>query len=142
MNRRSLLGAAIATTVSLSGCLVSARRPTVSGDEPTLSPGEEATLSVEARSVRGLRFEDLPDEAHAIFDLDAVDISPRPSSVAESYPPIWYWRVPRSSVEVHVPIWIPPDSPPGEYRYAVTVTASDEITSGPTTEAFSILVAA
>ena len=141
MNRRIFLGAAGGVTASLSGCLGSVRPPDVGGDEPTLSPGEEATLSIAARSVRGLRFEAMPDEAHVIFDLDDVEISPRPSTVAESYPPIWYWRVPRWTVEVHVPIRIPPDSPPGEYHYAVTVSATDEITSNATTEAFSVLVA-
>ncbi|SDR35856.1 COG1361 family protein [Natronobacterium texcoconense] len=140
MKRRPLLGLAIGTTASLSGCLGRIRPPEVIGDEPTLSPGEEATLSIEARSARGLRFEELPDETHAVLEIGDAEIEPSPSRIAESYPPDWYWRFARWSVEVRVPIRIPPDSPPGEYQYAVTVTATDDIRSDATTEEFSILV--
>ncbi|RQG97910.1 hypothetical protein EA473_01575 [Natrarchaeobius chitinivorans] len=112
----------------------------MSGDEPTLSPGEETTLSVDARSVRGLKFQELPDEDHVTFDLDNVELSPGPSSVAESYPPVWYWRFTRWSVTVEVPIHVPSDSPPGEYQYAVSVTPSGRISSDTTTEEFSIQI--
>lgn len=140
MDRRSVCGLALGTALSLSGCLGRVREPSVTGDEPTLTPGETATLSVRARSVSGLRFEDLPDDDAISIDLNDAELTPSPSTIAESYPPVWYWRVTRWSVDVSVPIRVHPETPPGEYQYAVSVTAADRISSDVTTETFSILV--
>ncbi|MEY7851165.1 hypothetical protein AB7C87_18415 [Natrarchaeobius sp. A-rgal3] len=112
----------------------------MSGDEPTLSPGEETTLSIDAQSVRGLRFEGLPDEDHVTFDLDNAERSPSSSSTVQTDPPVWYWRFTHWSVTVEVPIHVSSDSPPGEYQYAVSVTPSGRISSDTTTEEFSIQV--
>lgn len=141
MKRRAAVGLSLGATASLSGCLGRVRPPAVSGGEPTLSPGAEATLSVEARSARGLRFTELPSEDRVVVDVNDAELSPSPAGGADTYPPVWYWRFARWRVAVTVPVRVPPESPPGEYRYAVGVTATGDIGSDEVTAAFSIRVA-
>lgn len=141
MKRRTTVGLSLGATAALSGCLGRVRPPAVSGDEPTLSPGAETTLSVEARSARGLRFTELPSEDRVVVDLNDAELSPETAGGADTYPPVWYWRFARWRVTVIVPVRVPAESPTGEYRYAVGVTATDDIRSDEITAEFSIRVA-
>lgn len=98
-------------------------------------------IDAEGRNVGGLVFSSLPEEAPVKLDLTRATVSPSPSSVVDSYPPYWDWRIPKQSVSVAVPVSVPEDADPGEYQYAVL--AYDFPNRGPeasVSETFAITV--
>ena len=148
MNRRQFLTTSSAgMTIGLIGCLSEGGgeendewSPGIDGTEPEVSPGEEATLTVEAADVAGLNFSEPPDRDTIEFPTTDYDISPSPAHQDDSDPPIWYWES-RTSIEVNVSIRIADDATPGDYPYSVRGLDSDELASAESiTEEFTITV--
>lgn len=142
-SRRTVVGTVVGGVVlvvlwTLRGFVGS---PSVKGTDSELRAGTTSTIDVEARNVGGLVFSSLPEETSVRLDLSRATVSPRPSSVIDTYPPYWYWRIPRPSVSVAVPVSAPGDAEPGEYRYAVRAYDSpDRDAATSVTEEFTISV--
>ena len=127
MNRRRFAAALLAAgTVPLAGCAGDgAWDPTVDGGTPTLSPGEEATVTVRASDVGGFSFHPPPDGITIGWTDSERDVSPSPDSGADSAPPRWFWSR-RTDVTVEVPIGVAETAAPGEYQYGVTVFPDED----------------
>jgi hypothetical protein len=95
--------------------------PSVSGDEPTVEPGQRVTLTAEATDVTEFRFlPQVPEAYHESVSLVETGVSPTPSSQADSFPPIWYWDRPRD-VTGELVVGVAGDAPDGEFGYDVSV---------------------
>jgi hypothetical protein len=134
MKRRRLLVITGGALCGTAGCL---RRVTVneadgapSVDAATveLGPGEEATVTVTAENVGSMSINtfvapaDSSRESKPVVGLDEENLSPSPTSVAESMPPDWNWSPPRATISYEAPIGVPSDVSPGVYDYPVTVS--------------------
>lgn len=144
MKRRhtlALLGSVLAGT---AGCLDASGPPSVTGTEPTLAPGEQSTVSVEAENVGSMHVSALPAMSPApdavYIDLTDADLTPDPSSGAESFPPYWNWGRSRQSVTVTLPLRIGSDVRSGDYEYGVAVWNDADRSSEGTERTFSITV--
>jgi len=129
MHRRTYLAAATGVLTAVAGCLTSpgaSGPPTVSGDEPTVSPGDRVTLTAEATDVTEFRFlPPVPDGYGEYVSLVGTDVTPTPSSQADSFPPIWYWDRPRDATGELV-VEVAGDAPDGEFGYDVSVANGDD----------------
>jgi hypothetical protein len=102
---------------------------TVTGDEPTLAPGDESTLHVEANPVQSLQI--LPERPAGLradgtteaVELDVLNttLEPGPSGGEDSLPPTWLWGPP-TRVSAEVPVFVSDSADTGEYPYVVEVT--------------------
>ncbi|WP_336328727.1 hypothetical protein [Halovenus sp. HT40] len=143
MKRRRLLVTMGAALFGTAGCL---RRLTVdeadgppSVDTPTveLGLGEEATVTVTAENVGSMSINtlvapaDSSRESRPVVGLDEENLSPSPTSVAESMPPDWNWSPPRATISYEAPVRVPSDVSPGVYDYPVTVSKDGVRESGP-----------
>lgn len=141
--RRTVVGAVVGAVVLvvlwvLRGFIGS---PSVGGTEPELRPGTSSAVDIKARNAGGLVFTSLPNETAIRIDLNEATLSPRPSFEVDTYPPYWYWRIPRQSISVEVPVVVNDDAEPGVYHYAVRAyDSSDRDTATSVTEAFAITV--
>ncbi|MFC7229373.1 hypothetical protein N0B31_18380 [Salinirubellus salinus] len=124
MHRRTYLSAAIGVLTATAGCLgrsSASGPPTVSGDEPTVGPGQRVTLTAEATDATEFRFlPQVPEAYHESVSLVETDVSPTPSTQADSFPPIWYWDRPRD-VTGELVVEVASDAPDGEFGYDVSV---------------------
>lgn len=122
MNRRQLVAGLLAAgTATAAGCAGDEEwTPEIDGDSATLSPGEEAIVTVHATDGGGFGFQPPPDGISIRTDAPERDVSPPPDSGADSYPPRWFWSS-RTDVAVEVPIAAADTAAPGEYQYGVTV---------------------
>ncbi len=129
MNRRKVLqavgGAGIA---AMSGCLGTLNHvtsggwsPQVESEGPTVAPGAESTLTVEATDIGGFQFI-LPKSEGIDFktSLDDTMVSPTPDSGNDSLPPQWFWSS-RTDVTVTTPVVVAEDVIPGGYEYGARV---------------------
>lgn len=133
MNRRKVLqGAGGAGIAAMSGCLGTLNQitgdgwsPRVEGENPTIAPGEESTLTVEATDIGGFQFI-LPESEGINFktSLDDTTVSPMPDSGNDSLPPQWFWPS-RTDVTVTTPVVVAEDVIPGEYEYGARVWPID-----------------
>jgi hypothetical protein len=78
--------------------------------------------------VTGVRLR-LPNASGVSLDVGNATVEPSPDSVAESYPPIWQWDSPQSSVTVTVVIQVAPDAPTGRVAYGVELFGTDSATA-------------
>lgn len=142
-SRRTVVGTVVGAVVlvglwTLRGVVGS---PSVRGTDSELRAGTMSTIEVGAHNVGGLVFSSIPEEPSVHLDLNRATISPHPSSEVDTYPPYWYWRIPKQSVSVSVPVSAPDDAEPGEYRYAVRAYgSSNRDTATSVTEEFVISV--
>ena len=122
MNRRQLVaGLLSAGTATVAGCAGDEEwTPEIDGDSVTLSPGEDATVTVRATDVGGFGFRPPPDGIRIRTAAPELDIAPPPDSGEDSYPPRWFWSS-RTDVTVVVPIAAAETVDPGTYRYGVAV---------------------
>jgi hypothetical protein len=125
--------------VTLAGCLRAdgGGGPVVEGSDVTLAPGERASVTVRAETVDRLRF------GVSFLDSDAVavesfDVTPPPDAVAESFPPVWSWDDPQSSVQATMALRASEDAPAVRVSYSVTAALGDD----EVTEAFDVEVRA
>jgi len=134
MRRRRALAALPAPALAATaGCLDAlgaaagaSGDPAVDGPEPTLAPGAETTLTVEATAVDELRVTAYCASDDAVtFDVNAADLTPGPSGVQESYPPIWHWRYP-VTVTVELPVRVAGDAAPGRCEYGLAAAQGDD----------------
>ncbi|QAU12333.1 hypothetical protein EKH57_06155 [Halorubrum sp. BOL3-1] len=127
MNRRRFTAALLAAgTVPLAGCGSDGEwNPTVDGDTPTLSPGEDTTVTVRATDVGGFAFRSPPNGITIGWAASKRDVSPPPDSGEDSAPPRWFWSR-RTDVTVEVPIAAAETVDPGTYQYGVTVVPDDD----------------
>jgi len=123
--------------VALAGCLRAdgGGGPVVEGSDVTLAPGERASVTVRAENVDRLRF------GVSFLDSDAVtaesfDVTPSPDAVMESFPPVWSWNDPQSSVEATMVLRASADAPDVTVSYDVTAALGDD----EVTEAFDVEV--
>lgn len=91
----------------------------ITGEEPTLDPGESIRLRVTATSVTGLHLGVPLDEDDVDFSANDAAVSPTPDRQLDSYPPQWRWDQ-CVDVAVEVPVAVAADARPGEYTYSVT----------------------
>lgn len=124
MHRRSYLSGVAATLVAGTGCLGQPRAsgpPSLSGEEPSVDPGQRVTLTADAENVTEFRFEpQVPENYHEHVSFVETDVSPTPSTQADSFPPIWYWDRPRD-VTGELVVEVAADAPDGEFGYGVSV---------------------
>lgn len=145
MRRRQLL-AALGTTIPFAGCLSTAAddespeqspTPTATDGEsseksqtpttvseieitvPTVSPGETATITINAQSVTHIRFSNIPD-INATVEYEDAEFSPSPSTVWDRKPPTWEWS-PAETVTGDVPLTVSESVPQGDYQYAIAI---------------------
>lgn len=134
MNRRQILqGSILPLTIPMVGCLTSGDNeadctdpwtPSVEADEPTLSPGDETTIQIEAKNVSGFYLTEVPpDEADLEIDVARASVSPTPDQTADSYPPQWYWSE-CTNVEVVIPVRVAEEAEPREHVYTVRLVQS------------------
>ena len=135
MDRRAFLAGSSTLAVGASaGCLgwtgAPARSTTeslaVEGDEPTLEPGDSATLVVRTTAIQRCQFTAYCHETAGVeLRLNDAALAPEPTAgVMDSYPQIWTWKR-RRDVTVNVPVDVAPDASPGQCEYAVAVAADD-----------------
>lgn len=129
MHRRTYLSGVGAALAAGAGCLGQPRAsgpPSVSGEEPTVAPGNRVTLTAEAENVTEFRFEpQIPEVYHESVSLVETDVSPTPATQADSFPPIWYWDRPRD-VTGELVVGVAKDAPEGEFGYGVSVANDDD----------------
>ena len=113
--------------------------PTIESPERYMSPGEKATLSIEATDVSRLSVLTSSTEGFITFDFDYQNVSPPPDYQDYSYPPGWYWSS-RRDVELEVPVELGDEAPIREYHYEVRVWDGTDETANSITEEFSINV--
>lgn len=92
MDRRGFAAALLsAGTVQLAGCAGDDEwDPTVDGDAPALSPGDETTITVRASDVGGFGFHPPPDGITLGWTASEREVTPSPESGADSAPPRWF----------------------------------------------------
>ena len=140
MNRRRFAaGLLTAGTVPLAGCGSDGEwDPSIDADAPTLSPGEETTVTVRASDVGGFAFRPPPDGISIGWTASERSVSPPPDSGEDSAPPRWFWSR-RTDVTVEVPIAVAETADPGEYQYGVVVFPNDD-SDREVSESFDITV--
>jgi len=140
MNRRRLVaGLRSVGAVPLAGCAGDGEwNPTVDGDALTLSPGEEATVTVRATDIGGFAFRPPPEGITIGTAASERSVSPPPDSGEDSAPPRWFWSR-RTDVTVEAPIAVAETAEPGEYQYGVAVFPGDD-SERSVREAFEITV--
>ncbi|MEZ3164387.1 hypothetical protein ABNG03_13830 [Halorubrum sp. RMP-47] len=141
MNRRCFVaGLLSAGAVSLAGCAGDDGEwdPSIGGDTPTISRGDEATVTVEATDIGGFTFRPPPDGITLGLSDSERDVSPSPDSGEDSYPPTWFWSG-RTIVTVMVPVAVAKSVETGEYQYGVTVYP-DADSERSVRESFSVTV--
>ena len=129
VRRRTHLSGLAGLLAAGAGCLGSTGAsgpPTVTGDEPTVEPGQRVTLTAEATNATEFRFAlQVPDEYGPHVSLVETNVSPTPASQADSFPPIWYWDRPRD-VTGELVVEVAGDAPEGEFGYAVSVANGND----------------
>ena len=138
----TLAAAALLVAGCLGGPAPEPPEPTVSIANASGAPGETVRVEVTAHRVArmniGSRADDprsvlygavdggepfptgVPAEnPHIVFD--GIAFSDGPDRVAESFPPQWGWDPPADEVRVTVPVRIQTETPPGRYRFAVSM---------------------
>ncbi|MFC6954148.1 hypothetical protein [Halorubellus litoreus] len=136
MDRRAFLAGSSALAVgATAGCLgwtgAPARSTTeslaVEGDEPTLEPGDSATLVVRTTAIRRCQFTAYCHETAGVeLRLNDARLDPEPTAgVMDSYPQIWTWKR-RRDVTVTVPVDVAPDASPGQCEYGVAAAGGDD----------------
>jgi len=148
MNRRQLLASGgTGMTLGLVGCIDSVYglaggtnwSPTVDGSEPTVTPGDEATLTVQAMEVAALQIIESDGDALTIEkNISDAEVSPIPYTQLDSDPPYWLWES-RTSVEAAFPLSVAADAEPGEYHYEVRVFAEETLDTE-SVESFTVTV--
>ena len=127
MDRRQCLsGAGAVLTAVFGGCLDSGTANSelsVECSEATLDPDTGLALTAHARNVDQFSF-DPPSSDH--LEVVSVDVSPSPDVQEDSFPPIWYWDTPQSSVEAVMEIHVSEGTPVGEYSYEIAGSRRDE----------------
>ena len=130
--RRLLLGASLALPVVLAGCLgfSDAGRPPAhcSGDwspgieanEPTIAPGENATVHVVATNVSGFSYFDYGSQSAIDRWIRIESTSPAYDRSSDTSPPGYFWEE-CTHVEIEALVSVPPDTEPGEYAFGVHV---------------------
>lgn len=104
----------------------------VTGDEPSIAPGTEPTLRVEAAPVQSLQI--VPQRPTGLrsdgtsepveLDVTETTLEPNPSGGLDSMPPVWQWGPP-AHVSAEIPVFVSDDADAGEYPYVVDVTGGD-----------------
>lgn len=150
--RRLLLGTSLALAVMLAACLgfsVSDRppadctepwSPSIEANEPTIAPGEHATVRLTITNVTGFSYGPYEDADQVYYDwMNEKSISPSPDFSADGSPGTFYYEE-CTHVEIRVNVSIPPDTKPGEYRYGVWVIQNRTGKGGTMERTFSIHV--
>jgi hypothetical protein len=131
----SRLAVAVAgVAVVLTGCFgggppgddAASTSATVVGDPVTLVPGQTATLTVEATNVGELWISTRPQSDAVRVDVRNATLSPRPSQVAETFPPFWGYDRVEPSVTLRVPVTAAADAAAGTYTVGVTALNSTD----------------
>ena len=152
MNRRTFLVSSLGATV-LSGCITTggnngskpsqnkdwtkSSRITINSKE--VLPTQNGTIVIKAKNIRKMVVHPTQDNPIPL-KYEKATFSPHPNSVAESYPPQWYWESTQTKVRAKIPFHVSTDTIPGNYSY--TVSISNEFSHHPDseTEKFSITV--
>lgn len=133
MRRRRALAALAASSLgATAGCLDALGAvagaggdPAIDGATPTLAPGDERTLVVDASAVDELQFTAHCDRDDAVtLDVGAADLAPGPSYVQQSYPPIWHWDYP-VNVTLELPVRVAPDADAGGCEYGLAAAQGE-----------------
>ncbi|NGM68080.1 hypothetical protein G6M89_03470 [Natronolimnobius sp. AArcel1] len=109
----------------------------VRGTEPQLSPGEEATLTIDATDVSRISFEMARSFGGIHYSFNPQEFSPPPDERDFSFSPTWYWSTPES-VTVEIDVQVSHDAAPGEYQYSIEAQEADS--ADPVTEDFHITI--
>lgn len=125
MHRREFLAWGVGTIgVGITGCFgraFTSTDPSVTGEELTLHPRERATITITAHHVQRLSF-GVPSTAHDLLNPRSFSVTPEPTTVAESLPPIWQWDRSRTTVEASFTVTVADTAEPTELSYRVTLS--------------------
>lgn len=124
MRRRTVLGGAeVVLASAVAGCFGNdggSDEKRISVSAPTVTPGETATVSVEATRLTGLHISDFPEEfLDGSMRLGDATFTPPPDAVFESYPP--HWEFSGRDTEGDVSIETSPETTPDAYRFVFDV---------------------
>lgn len=110
--------------IGVAGCLGSRSRDglAVEGTAPTLAPGADGEIVAVAYEADQVAFTGTITDPIEIVE---VDVSPSPDSQLDSFPPIWLWNEPQSSVEATARVSVPADADVGEYAYGVSASVGE-----------------
>ena len=130
--RRLLLGASLALSVVLAGCLgfSDAGRPPadcsgdwspgIEADEPTIAPGENATVRIVATNVSGFSYFGYGSQPTVDQWIRIESTSPPYDRSSDTSPPGYFWEE-CTHVEIEALVSVPPATEPGEYTFGVHV---------------------
>jgi len=134
MRRRRTLAALPSTALAATaGCLDAlgavagaSGDPALDAPNPTLAPGDERTLVVEASAVDELEFTAYCYRNDDVtLDVHEADLAPRPRYVQESYPPIWHWDYPVNAT-VELPVRVASDAGAGSCEYGLAAAQGED----------------
>jgi len=142
MNRRKYLSI-VGTSTFFSGCtaLGGTKSESDTNDEiltvsaPTVTPGENATITLEAQSVSHLRFDTVPDVD--IVEYENAEFSAHPTTTYQMSPPTWIWSLPKT-LSGTIPITVPDTTTPEAHQYSIVMKSA--VTEEVVTETFTITV--
>lgn len=123
MRRRPLVAAIAGASTGLAGCLGGGSddpEPTIDGEDVTVAPGEERTVSIEIEDAGSVVVSALPESEDVSLPLAEASFSTEPSDQDDSYPPYWTWSPVEDRVELELPIRVADDADPGEYGFELS----------------------
>lgn len=89
----------------------------------SVQPGSETVIEIQARHAGAMQVGVSPrrNDSYPNVEVGNASLDPEPTSVLESYPPIWLWEPPAGQVNLSVPVRASPDAVPADYWYEITV---------------------
>lgn len=131
--QRLILGSSLALAVLLAGCLgfwfggrppadcSEPWSPSIEANEPTIAPGEHATVRITITNVTGFGIGPYEDADQVYYEwMDEKSVSPSPDISADGSPGTYFYEE-CTHVEIKTNVSIPPDTKSDEYRYGVGV---------------------
>lgn len=126
MNRRELVRYAGAVgTLAVAGCLGDHSRDqlAIEATAPTLNPGETGVIEVTVSNADQAVFARLPGDQ---IEVTGVDVSPTADTTYQSFPPVWVWEEPQSSIDAELHVSVDADADIGENTYGVSAANGDK----------------
>lgn len=123
MRRRPVIATIAGASTGIAGCLGNdseGPEPTVDGEDVSVAPGEERTVSIEIEHVGSVLVSALPEAEGVSLPLGDASFSTPPADRDDSYPPYWTWSPAEDAIEIELPVRVADDAEPGEYRYEVS----------------------
>lgn len=123
MRRRPLVATIAGAGAGIAGCLGDGSddpEPTIDGENVSVAPGEERTVTVAVEEAGSVLVSALPEAEGVTLPLEEASFSVAPDGRDDSYPPYWHWSPTEEAIEIELPVRVADDAEPGEYRYEIS----------------------